>query len=289
MKRITLLVTIALVVGILAIACTPTATPVTQTEQATTQSTTQTQATVQPTPMATPMENVNRQGQGGPPNATTEPLDENAGVMTAEQILALPVGDLSEEEAQGLLYMREEEKLARDVYLTLYDKWNFPVFSNIARSEQQHTDMVKALLDRYGLQDPAEGQGIGQFTNPDIQALYDKLVAQGSTSLADALKVGAAIEEIDILDLKERIAQTDNADIKTVYENLMSGSENHLRAFVSVLERQTGEKYQPQYLDPATYENIIKSAPSRGRGAGGAGQGGGYGRGQGLGNSQGRP
>jgi len=285
MKKITILVTIALVIGVLATACTPTSTPVSQTEQALPQGTTQPQAVAQSTGEATPMS----QDQNSTPGPRTQMPAEASSTIAAERVQSLPSGDLTEEEIQGLLYMREEEKLARDVYLTLYDKWKFPTFANIARSEQQHTDMVKALLDRYELQDPAEGKDIGEFSNPDIQALYDQLVAQGSTSLADALKVGAAIEEIDILDLQERIAQTDNEDIKTVYENLMAGSENHLRAFVSALERQTGEKYQPQYLDPATYEKIMKSAPSRGRGAGGVGQGGGYGRGQGFGNTQGRP
>ena len=119
-------------------------------------------------------------------------------------------GDLTEVEAEGLIFMREEEKLARDVYLTLYDQWNIPIFQNIARSEQTHTDAIKNLLDTYGLVDPMVNDKIGVFVNPDLQALYDQLVEMGSQSLSDALKVGIAIEEIDILDLKKYIAQTDH-------------------------------------------------------------------------------
>jgi len=98
-------------------------------------------------------------------------------------------------------------------------------------------DAVKTLLDRYDLEDPAAGTVVGVFTNATLQELYEQLIDEGSQSLADALRVGATIEEIDILDLEERIAQTDNRDIELVYKNLMRGSRNHLRAFGSTLER----------------------------------------------------
>lgn len=182
----------------------------------------------------------------------------------AASLVNLPVGVLSESEAAALQFMREEEKLAHDVYLALYDKWQQPTFQNIAASEQTHTDAVKALLERYGVADPAVNQPAGQFTNADLQALYDQLVATGQESLASALRVGAAIEEIDILDLKERVAQTDKADIQLVYNNLTTASYNHLRSFVSTLEKRTGEVYTPQYLDAQTYQQIIAAAPARG-------------------------
>jgi len=221
-------------------------------------------------------------------NAETAPVSQNSqgygrghgpGNGTGP-IVTLPTGDLSDDETAGLLYMREEEKLARDVYTTLGEQWDVQVFQNIARSEQRHMDAVATLLDRYGLEDPAANKAIGEFTNPDLQALYDELVAQGSTSLADALKVGAAIEEIDILDLKDYIAKTDNEDIQQVYERLMAGSENHLRAFTSTLETMTGESYGPQYLDLDTYNAIINSPHGNPAGAGeGHGPGHGHGRG----------
>lgn len=88
---------------------------------------------------------------------------------------------------------------------------------------------------------------------------------QGSNSLRDALEVGAAIEDIYILDLKEYMAETDNEDITLVYENLMKESRNHLRAFVSTLEKQ-GFEYAPQYLSQDEYEDIISSPVERGKG-----------------------
>lgn len=117
--------------------------------------------------------------------------------------------DLSEAEQEALIYMREEEKLALDVYQQMYDLWGTPIFNNIRASEQTHTAAVEALLERYDVPDPASEES-GVFTNPDLQVLYDDLVARGSQSLSAALQVGAAIEEIDILDLQERLAQTEN-------------------------------------------------------------------------------
>lgn len=196
-------------------------------------------------------------------------------------------GELSAEEAAALTYMREEEKLAHDVYVTLYAQWGLPIFQNISQSEQAHTVAVKTLLDRYGLSDPASG-AVGVFTNSELQVLYTELVTRGSQSLAEALKVGAAIEEIDILDLQARLAQTDNADIQQVFNNLLNGSYNHLRAFVSALQTQTGETYQPQYLSAEAYQAIISASMERGGNGngGGSGQGGNGGGGGGRG---GRP
>jgi hypothetical protein len=196
-----------------------------------------------------------------------------------DQVLldTLPIGDLSQEEQDALIYMREEEKLARDVYTALAEKWDLPLFSNIAQSEQTHMDSVLDLLDRYEITDPASSQP-GVFTNPDLQALYDQLVKQGSVSLADAIKVGGAIEEIDILDLQERLTQTDQQDIQLVFENLLHGSYNHLNSFASTYKVQTGEDYQPQYMTAEQYQTILDEGYTGGFGGGrgqGRGQGGG--------------
>jgi hypothetical protein len=140
-------------------------------------------------------------------------------------------------------------------------------------------------LDRYALTDPA--LGAGQFTNPDLQALYTQLVAQGNLSVGDALKVGAAIEEIDIRDLQTQMSKTDNADIQQAYTNLMNGSHNHLQAFTSNLLTQTGETYVPQYLTAEEYQTIFSSAVSNGQGNGGQGTGGQGQGGQGAGQASG--
>lgn len=178
---------------------------------------------------------------------------------------------LTDAEVEGLLYMREEEKLARDVYLALYDMWGLNIFQNIADSEQTHTDAVKGLLDKFGIADPAEDTAAGVFTDATLQALYDELTGLGAQSLEDAIRVGAAIEEIDILDLQEYLSTLTNDSIRQVYENLLSGSENHLRAFVSTLAQKTGETYVPQYLGEEDYNTIMSestqnNAPTKGGG-----------------------
>lgn len=197
-------------------------------------------------------------GLGATACATPSAQAQTSAPATQNDTTAI-TGALTSTEAEGLAFMREEEKLARDVYLALYEKWKLPIFQNIAQSEQTHMDAVKTLLDRYGIADPAAGKSAGVFTNATLQGLYEQLIKQGSQSLADALRVGAAIEEIDIVDLQKQIAQTDKADIQQVYDNLTRGSRNHLRSFTAQLKNQTGETYVPQHLTQAEYDTIIKS------------------------------
>ena len=141
------------------------------------------------------------------------------------------VGILTAAEEEGLLFMREEEKLARDVYLFLLDKWGLRVFANIAASEQRHMDAVLYLLGKYDLDDPALAPGL--FQNAELQDLFELLVAKGEKSLVDAIEVGILIEKTDIEDIEILLGQTDKNDIIQVYSNLLDGSYSHLEAFES--------------------------------------------------------
>lgn len=129
-----------------------------------------------------------------------------------------------------LLYLIEEEKLAHDVYTVLGETWGGNTFSNILASETSHQDQVLNLLNSYGLTDPRSSE-IGVFVNPDLQALYDQLIAQGMTSQTEAYKVGVLIEETDITDLTTAINSTSDATIVATLEKLRSASESHLAAF----------------------------------------------------------
>ncbi len=190
---------------------------------------------------------------------------------TGTSVLDLPASDLSADEAAALLFMREEEKLARDVYTKLSAVWGVTTFQNIAASEQMHMDEIALLLTRYNLTDPAQAPGV--FTDAKLQELYNTLVAQGSQSVAEALKVGGAIEEIDILDLQTHLAETDNADIQQVYNNLLNGSYNHLKAFAGAYSNQTGAVYTAQYLTADRLNSILSGATGNGNGSQGNGQG----------------
>jgi len=204
-----------------------------------------------------------------PQSEPTEPTEEPEEVVTEideviEDDAAIEVAGLTNFEVESLIFMREEEKLAHDVYLALYDIWGLPLFQNIAGSEQTHTDAIKNLLFQFEIPDPADTSPNGTFVNADLQALYDELTQLGAQSLADALKVGGAIEEIDILDLEEALEIVEDQSIRRVYENLLRGSENHLRAFTSTLERQTGEVYEPQYMNKTDYDVVVNSGNERG-------------------------
>ncbi|CAZ88100.1 putative Ferritin [Thiomonas arsenitoxydans] len=195
--------------------------------------------------------------------ASTDATSATATAALSTQLDALPPSDLSATEASALVFMREEEKLARDVYQLLYTQWGQKVFSNIAASEQQHMDAVALLLTRYNLPDPAAATATGVFQDPHVQELFNALMAQGQTSLIAALTVGATIEDLDIQDLQTRIAATDNADIALVFNELMKGSRNHMRAFISQLTKQ-GVTYTPQYITQAEFDAIINSPTETG-------------------------
>lgn len=155
--------------------------------------------------------------------------------VTEDQLkdVVLAPGDLSEDEIAGLLFMREEEKVARDVYNVLGEKWDVYIFTRIAGSEQNHMDAVKKMIDKYELTDPVdEFETPGLFTEA-FQEMYDDLVALGLTSKENAIVVGQIIEETDIGDLDEWIGLADNPDIIKMYEHLKAGSERHLISFTN--------------------------------------------------------
>jgi len=179
-------------------------------------------------------------------------------------ITSLPLEALSASEISSLNTMREEELLAHDVYVLLYNIYKIPVFNNISEAEARHAEAVKTLLLKYSLPDPALNHVDGVFGNPDLQALYTSLVAQGKASLIAALTVGATIEDLDIDDLHNHIAlDVDNQDILFVFNNLEKGSRNHLRSFNRLLTAK-GITYTPQYISIEYFNQIISSAQETG-------------------------
>jgi len=194
---------------------------------------------------------------GGDDDSTTATTDTP---VTPDTTLPPATSTLSAEEIAGLKFMREEEKLAHDVYIALYALYgNDDIFYRISLSETTHTEAILALLVKYGIPDPAAGKPAGVFEDPALQALYDTLIAMGSASQIAALKVGALIEETDIRDINARKAVTDEADILTVYNSLLCGSQDHLRAFNSQLLAR-GVTYVPQVITQAQWDLIV-SAP----------------------------
>jgi len=180
-------------------------------------------------------------------------------VYSAGRVPNTSITLLSAEETADLAYMREEEKVARDVYLVMYDQWNQTIFSNIASAEQQHMDAILKLLQKYRLNDPAASTSIGEFTNPELQVLYDTLVEKGLQTDLDALVVGGIIEEKDMRDILAAIDRSQQADIDAVYESLLCGSRNHLRAFAKSIEAVTNQPYVAQVISQEEVDAILSS------------------------------
>jgi len=168
--------------------------------------------------------------------------------------------ELDETEINHLIFIREEEKLARDVYGVLYETWGNPVFATTMESEQTHMDAMANLLAYYGIPDPILNDAIGEFTDDSIGILFEDLTDWGADSRADALLVGGFIEEYDILDIWRAYEDTDEAHIQRVYQNLYEGSYNHLDAFVYNYELQTGETYVPQLLSDTEFDLVMAFA-----------------------------
>ncbi len=172
-----------------------------------------------------------------------------------EDLQNLPT--ITSEEKSDLTFMYEEEKLARDTYLFLNQKWNLQEFANIKNSEQSHMNAIENLLIKYNI--PYQKLPEGKFENNNLQTLYNQLITQGITSRIEALKVGATIEDVDIKDLNNLSAKTKNTLILNVYSKLTCGSRNHMRTFTNSLETQ-GENYSPQFISQTEYDLIINSS-----------------------------
>lgn len=179
------------------------------------------------------------------------------------RINAFPTEPMNTSEIEGLYHMREEEKLARDVYLTLYKKWGVGIFNNIAASEQKHTDALLTLLNKYRLNDPVKSNPTGVFSDTVLQNLYTQLIKEGGTSLTSGFKVGATIEDLDINDLNILLNMADNQDIQYVYQNLNKGSRNHIRSFYEQITN-SGATYSAQYISQSDLVAIISSPKETG-------------------------
>ncbi len=165
---------------------------------------------------------------------------------------------LTQAEIDDLKFLREEEKLARDVYLFSFNKYQVSIFDNISQSEQKHMNSILNLMNKYGIPDSASSE-IGVFNNPDLQLLYNSLTTQSNISLVEALKVGATIEDLDINDIDEFIGNTTKSDLLNVYDNLTCGSKNHIRSYTSQLS-SNNVTYEPQFISIEYYTAILSES-----------------------------
>jgi hypothetical protein len=178
--------------------------------------------------------------------------------LTGEPMMptATAAATLSTREKEGLIFIWEEEKTARDLYTSLYEKNGLSIFLDLARSEQSHMGQARAIIDKYALTIPGKDER-GVFLNQTLQKIHDELLAKGLSSDQDALKEAATFEEISIMDLEKELDATHAEDVKAMYQGLLAGSRKHLRSYVSDLKGQ-GIQYDSQYLAKDEFEKIVK-------------------------------
>lgn len=169
---------------------------------------------------------------------------------------------ISAEERQTLLFTREEEKLAHDVYIYAFEKYGLNIFQNIANSENSHVLSVVRVMETFQIQDPLSGSSIpGEFTDPVLKNLYSELINRVDVSLNESILVGLFIEDLDIYDLENAIAETDKENISTLYSNLECGSKNHMKAFYDQAT-SSGITYTPEFISQSEYNSIVNSPKS---------------------------
>ncbi len=162
--------------------------------------------------------------------------------------------NLTESDTAALLFMLEEEKLARDTYIYLNDLWSINQFANIQNSEQSHMNAIENQLIINNIEYTILPHG--EFENQDLQELYNQFETDGAVSSANAFQIGATIEDLDIVDLQDYIDSTLNTTLISIFRKLQCGSRNHLRSFVTGIEN-IGETYTPQFLTQTDFDTII--------------------------------
>ena len=139
---------------------------------------------------------------------------------------------LTAEEKATVQRLLEEEKLAGDLYSAFYTKWGNEVFNRIAASEARHETAAERLATTYGVSDTRTTTA-GTFTNTELQALYDSLLAKGMQSEAAALDVAKQFETDDIAGLKAAQEVATATRLDRVLGNLKRASEYHLNEFTA--------------------------------------------------------
>ncbi|HMS63804.1 MAG TPA: DUF2202 domain-containing protein [Ignavibacteria bacterium] len=164
----------------------------------------------------------------------------------------------SEEEKNGLLYTLQEEKAAYDFYKSMFEKYNQKVFGNVMDAEKSHMQHVTDVINELNIDASVIDLTPGQFTNKDVNNIYEEMMKIGAFSFSDALRAAARYEENDILDLRKFYSKAENEKIKALYDCLDKATQNHMRAFAKNLKSED-IIYNPTVLTADEYNEIINS------------------------------
>ena len=123
-----------------------------------------------------------------------------------------------------LTYAIQDEYAAQAEYEAIMDQYGIVrPFSNIVKSEAVHIGLLLPLFEEYGLEVP-------------VNDAEERIIVPDTLAQSYQTGVTAEIKNIDMYQsfLNENIPD----DVKAVFERLMSASENHLKAFQNVSDRQ---------------------------------------------------
>ena len=174
----------------------------------------------------------------------------------------LPLSNLTSDIEKALAFMGNEERLAYDVYTSLFELWpSQNILDKIPNNaEIKHAQAIKELVKKYSLdasnfvnddgtpfldgntsisQSDDINDVTGVYDIQSIQDLYNTLMDKGAISERDALEVGCMIEVTDINDLNiriEQIEEVDAPDVLTVFNYLRDGSFSHYWSFNGALQ-----------------------------------------------------
>ena len=190
----------------------------------------------------------NKNGNGGGNHGNKG----NGGV----DVNSYPTYSLTQQNKNDLAFMGNEERLAYNVYMNLYNYHNNngneikQLYNISSGSEVKHIETVRDLVNKYNIKPedltvldsaPVASSTTDQSDLPDdkygvahIQTLYNDLMAKGESSVQDALEVGCMIEVTDINDLNPKIQNAIDSgakDLEDAFSFLRDGSYNHYWAF----------------------------------------------------------
>jgi hypothetical protein len=150
-----------------------------------------------------------------------------AGMMMVGTVNAADTGsaaaraDTAPDLEDMLIYAIEDEYGALEHYAAIIDEYGaIRPFTNIMRSEETHIDLLEPLFVSYGFDLPED---VDHPAAPD--------------SLKASFELGVEAEIANIAMYESFLDKDLPADVREVFERLMRGSENHLRAFETGLAR----------------------------------------------------
>lgn len=172
---------------------------------------------------------------------TNDPTNQTSGISTDEQ--------------KALVQIFEQEKLARDVYSQIGEKFGIKILKNAAIGKQKQMSLI---LDFMTLNQVAvafdDAQGV--FKSPELRENYSAFLTEGLGSLNNAFRVGAKMEDYNIYHIDKILATQTTGKLVLLLSKLSCSAGNELKTQVNMLVGN-GEMFMPDYISVKLYRSIM--------------------------------